>query len=369
MRINLTTGEFTEVAITSGTLQNISPQASVEVASTATKNTGIILPPYATLSYSDNATVYARNAWDDDSTCVIAVEPFKKAGEGGEYTLPIATSSKLGGVKIGNGLSITESGVLSTSGTSFSVPNSAPAHNCLFRGENITDYFDSGDMSAAIANGTFENIFAGDYIVKSITINGTTYDNVEWVVGDLDYYLYSGDTETTDHHVLLFPRDCIGTSYMNSTDITTGGYVASYMWTTTIPQYVTAIEATFGASHILQHRELLSTATDTNRSRAYYGWTGAASNWAWQDVKVNLFNEYMIYGSNVVDSSFYDCGNANTQIAVMRQYKPIIHTISNWYWLRSVSDSTRFALFAFDGFSYGSGASAVGGMRPYFLLK
>lgn len=112
MRINLTTDDFTEVTIASGTLQNISPQASVEVASTATKNTGIILPPYATLSYSDNATVYARNAWDDDSTCVIAVEPFKKAGEGGEYTLPIATSSKLGGVKIGSGLSIDASGVL-----------------------------------------------------------------------------------------------------------------------------------------------------------------------------------------------------------------------------------------------------------------
>lgn len=38
MRIELTTNEFTEVSITSGTLQNISPQASVEVASTATKN-------------------------------------------------------------------------------------------------------------------------------------------------------------------------------------------------------------------------------------------------------------------------------------------------------------------------------------------
>lgn len=117
MRIELTTNEFTEVTITSGTLQNISPQASVEVASTATKNTGIILPPYATLSYSDNATVYARNAWDDDSTCVIAVEPFKKAGEGGEYTLPIATSSKLGGVKIGSNLSIDESGVLTVIAT------------------------------------------------------------------------------------------------------------------------------------------------------------------------------------------------------------------------------------------------------------
>lgn len=126
MRIELTTNEFTEVTITSGTLQNISPQASVEVASTATKNTGIILPPYATLSYSDNATVYARNAWDDDSTCVIAVEPFKKGGEGGggSYTLPIATASKLGGVKIGSNVSINESGVISVAAP-YSLPTAA----------------------------------------------------------------------------------------------------------------------------------------------------------------------------------------------------------------------------------------------------
>lgn len=252
--------------------------------------------------------------------------------------------------------------------TSFIVPNRAESHNALFRGDNITDYFNSGQMSEAIANGTFENIFPGDYIVKSITVNGTTYDNVEWVVGDLDYHLHSGDTETTTHHVLLFPRDCIGTSYMNSSNITTGGYVGSYMWATRIPQYVTAIEATFGASHVLQHRELLSTATDTNRSRAYYGWTGASSNWAWTNVKVNIFNEYMIYGSNAVDSSFFDCGDGNTQIAVMRHYKPIIHTRSNWYWLRSVSTSASFAYCTNYGSSNPAGASSVGGVRPYFLF-
>ena len=250
----------------------------------------------------------------------------------------------------------------------FVLPDSAAAHNAVFRGQNITDYYNSGDMEKAIADGSFKNIFPGDYVVKSITVNGTTYDNVEWVIGDLDYHLHSGDIETTTHHVLLFPRTVIGTSYMNSSDTTTGGYVGSYMWTTRIPQYVTAIETTFGASHVLQHRELLSTATDTNRSRAYYGWIGVASGWAWTNVKVNLFNEYMIYGSNAVDSSFFDCGDGNTQISVMRHYKPIIHTRSNWYWLRSVSVSAFFACCDSYGISYTYNASAVGGVRPYFLF-
>ena len=192
--------------------------------------------------------------------------------------------------------------------------------------------------------------------------------DVKWIVGDLDYYLHSGDTETTTHHILLFSETLIGTVQMNTTDTTSGGYVGSKMWTTTIPQYVTGIENAFGSAHVLQHREVLSTATDTNRSRAYSGWTGAASAWAWKDVKVNLFNEYMIYGSNAADSSYYDCGSGNTQIAVMRHYKPIIHAESNWYWLRSVTDSSYFASCYANGISNHDRASVVGGIRPYFLL-
>lgn len=37
-------------------------------------------------------------------------------GEGGGYTLPAATASTLGGIKVGSGLSVTEEGVLSADG-------------------------------------------------------------------------------------------------------------------------------------------------------------------------------------------------------------------------------------------------------------
>ena len=47
---------------------------------------------------------------------------------------------------------------------------------------------------------------------------------------------------------------------MNATDITTGGFVGSVMWTTTLPLYATGIKAAFGADHVLNHRELLSNA-------------------------------------------------------------------------------------------------------------
>ena len=164
--------------------------------------------------------------------------------------------------------------------TGFVVQNSAPAHNALYRGKDLTDYFNSGEMSIAIANGSFEDIFPGDYVIKSVTVNGTTYADTKWIVGDCNYFLHNGDTECVTNHVLVFPEVCIGTSYMNSSNTTANGYVGSYMWSTRIPQYVTGIQNAFGSSHVLSHRELLTTAmTSNNKSSAYPSWDGAASNW------------------------------------------------------------------------------------------
>ena len=65
--------------------------------------------------------------------------------------------------------------------TGFVVVNSAPAHNALYRGKDLTDYWNSGEMSIAIANGSFENIFPGDYVIKSVAVNGTTYADTKWI--------------------------------------------------------------------------------------------------------------------------------------------------------------------------------------------
>lgn len=156
---------------------------------------------------------------------------------------------------------------------------------------------------------------------------------------------------------------------MNISNTTSGGYVGSRMWTTTIPLYVTGITNAFGSAHVLQHRELLTTSMDTNsKSSAYCTWSGAANNWAWANVKVNIFNENMIYGGAQCSSSMYDTGDGNTQISVMRHHKSYIHTRSNWYWLRSVISSTLFARCTSFGYASYSDASSVGGVRPYFLL-
>ena len=251
------------------------------------------------------------------------------------------------------------------------VADNAGAHNALFRGKDLTEYFDSGEMSEAIAAGTFEDIYPGDFIKKSVTVDGTTYTDVIWIVGDLDYHLHRGDTETTDHHVLLFPKNNIGTARMNATDVTTGGFLGSEMWKTTLPKYATGIKAAFGATHVLTHNEILTDTVNTSAaSMAGAGLTGCSSHWIWTAVDVNLFNEPMVYGNPLLSSSFYDIGDCNTQVAAMRHDKSLSFTRQAWCWLRAVAYSAAFCLANYTGGADSLSASrAAGGVRPYFLLR
>lgn len=250
------------------------------------------------------------------------------------------------------------------------LPATAAAHNSIYRGKDLTTYWNNGGMSKAIQAGTFDNIFPGDYVTKSITVNGTTY-SVKWIVGDLDYHLGMGDTETTNHHVLMFAESSIFNARMCATNDTSGGFKGSEMFTTTLPKVSAAIKAAFGTDHVLNHRELLSKAiSKTVASGAGAGWTGGSTDWEWTSMDASLFNEVMIYGTRVLSSSLFDVGEGNSQIAAFRINHGLVAGKRTWNWTRSVAGATDFA------YSYGDGESgnliashAGGGVRPYFLAR
>ena len=250
------------------------------------------------------------------------------------------------------------------------IPQSAAAHNAFYRGKDLTSYFDSGDMSKAIAAGTFADIYPGDYITKSVTVDGTTHSDVKWIVADLDYHLHRGDTETTAHHVVLIPENNIGTSKMNGSDTAAGGYQSSYMWGTTIPKYVTGITNAFGSDHVLTHRERLTKMIDAN---AYAGGGGLGNgatvytSGEWVDVTVNIPNEAMMYGHAPFASSGRDTYGCNKQLAAFRYGQNF--TRASWCWLRDVASAIYFANVGGDGEADCGVASGVNGVRPYFLLR
>jgi len=261
---------------------------------------------------------------------------------------------------------------------SSAIQDNAASHNAFYVEEDITDMYNDGTFTRNVENGTFKDIFPGMYITKTYTAAGIESNITEdFVVGDLDYFMTSGSTELTTHHALMLMKNG-STVYkrMNASDTTAGGYVGSEMWETTVPAYSTAVENAFGSSHIVSHGEWLTNDVNTSSvSKGYTGLTGAASGYTWANVKFNLMNNNMIYGSQITSSSYYDAGNRTQQIAAMRHNSSlkIGHKgkgeARSYYWLSDVVSSSGFAYASYFGYANWSGAGTSIYVRGYFLLK
>lgn len=243
------------------------------------------------------------------------------------------------------------------------VASNAGAHNAIYRGKDITDYYYGNEtyngktFSEAVADGTFDNIFPGDYIIGQNS-------NRKYLVADLNYRLHTGDTECTTPHVLMIPEKSMGTAQMNDSNVTTGAYVGSKMYTTNLAPFKTVINNDFGSGHILSHREVLTNAVTDGKS----------SGWAWYDSTIELMNESMVYGHNAWGGHHgYETGIDKSQLSLFKHRHDLIvafndsNTRQTW-WLRDVVSSTLFAYV----YNYGNAninfASYSNGVRPAFLI-
>ena len=222
--------------------------------------------------------------------------------------------------------------------------------NSIYRGKSLGSSVTTEQWNA-IKNGTFEDLYIGDYW----TIGG-----VAWRIAGFDYWLNCGDTQYTKHHVVIVPDTCLYNAQMNTTNVTTGAYIGSEMYKTNLEQAKTTINNAFGSSHILSHRELLANATTGNR----------ATSWSWYDSTVELMNESMVYGSPVggkaVDDSInYNVGIDKSQLPLFALDPSRITNRADW-WLRDVVSAAYFAFVAGSGFAGHSNASTSFGVRPAF---
>lgn len=230
----------------------------------------------------------------------------------------------------------------------------SPINHCnVFRGKNLGGGVSSA-QKAAIKNGSFDNLYIGDYW----TINGVT-----WRIADMDYFLRCGDTDFTSHHLVIVPDTQLYTGKMNETHTTEGGYVGSLMYKSGLDQAKTAIAAAFG-NLVTTHRDILCNAVSNGRQ----------SGGGWFDSTVELMCERMVYGNSVFqpgcDGSFipYNYTTGKSQFALFRMAPQYISN-RQWYWLRDVVSAAHFA-----GVDGGGGAGCylagyVGGVRPYFVIS
>lgn len=233
-------------------------------------------------------------------------------------------------------------------------PN-AGAHNAIYRGKSLGSEV-TAEQYAAIDAGTFEGLYIGDYW----TIGGVNYR-----IAHFDYWLHTGNTECTTHHVVLVPDAALYTAKMNDSNVTTGAYVGSAMYTTNLEQAKTTINTAFGASHILNHREYLANEMKATADPTY------ESGGNWYDSTVELMNERMVYGADVFHN--VEVNGAiptnytidKSQLALFALDPSRICNRAAW-WLRCAVSAAYFADVSSTGNAYYHGAGTARDVRPAF---
>lgn len=221
----------------------------------------------------------------------------------------------------------------------------------LFRGKNLGTAL-TAVQKAAIKDGSFKGMFLGDYW----SIGGRI-----WRIVDMDYWYNCGDTAFTSHHLVIMPDEALYNAQMNTTNVTTGGYVGSAMYKSNLANAKTIVNAAFQGS-VLTHREYLCNAVANGRP----------SGGAWFDSSIELPNEPMMYGhphfSPTSDGStvpsIYTI--SKTQLALFMVCPRFIVNRSYNQWLRDVVSSAFFALVGNFGDSSFFYASDSYGVRPVF---
>ncbi len=150
---------------------------------------------------------------------------------------------------------------------------------------------------------------------------------------------------------------------MNASNVTTGGYTGSAMYTANLAQAKNTIKAAFGASHILGHREYLCNAVANGRP----------SGGAWFDSDIELMSESMAYGGNFFEpTSDGSTVPAKYSIACKQlnlfRHRPDLISNRTTYWLRNVVSASYFALVYNYGYAACNGASYSYGVRPAFPI-
>lgn len=241
--------------------------------------------------------------------------------------------------------------------------NGAGFHNCMYRGKDLgTSVTDT--QYTAISNGTFEDLYIGDYW----TINSIVYR-----IAAFDYYFGMGDNTLITHHIVIVPDKNLYNAQMHNTssgqyesdaaNTTEGGYVGSDMYKSNLEQAKTMIKTAF-AGHVLKHRIYLVNAVSN----------GKPSGGVWCDSEVDLMNEQMVYGGTIFSpTSDRNSIPANyrvekSQLPLFR-YRPDMISNRSWFWLRDVVSGASFAFVNGSGNATCNDASNSSGVRPAFCIS
>lgn len=254
--------------------------------------------------------------------------------------------------------------------------NCAASHNAVFRGKDLTNVYTIDEICNRISNGTFEDLYIGDYF--DITINVEGSESVRCVLAGFNTYIDKYTNNNTNirltNHVVIV-TNALNTLYKmcdDNVDVLKG-YKGSKMWNTTIPLYNTAFSEVFD-SHLIPYGNYFTSEVDKDLlSNVGKGNKGASCNQiSVNNIKLDLLNEVEIFGMSNFSSSYLDVEGVQLPLFKLNQQEIFGKKTSNNYfynyWLKNVSSFDSFAIVNMRGNCSFMSANQENGFRPKFII-
>lgn len=240
----------------------------------------------------------------------------------------------------------------------FSIASNAKSHSAIYRGKDITDDYDSGKLSASIQNGTFDNIFIGDYIIKSpILAGGHPLTGTKWIVADINYFKGSHENALDFNHIVLVPDRTLFHTTLNGELSTEGGYKNLDIYKDRLSSLDVSLITLF-ASHLVQHNSTVTTSISTE---------GASKSLEVVNITAcDLMTEQMVNGSTTVGNHF-DMGMQNKQLSLFKFSNDIF--TEDTYWLKDIENSTNCAVVSNKGYISTEKVTTSLSIRPYIVIR
>ncbi|MCI9280419.1 MAG: hypothetical protein HFJ02_06455, partial [Bacilli bacterium] len=238
-------------------------------------------------------------------------------------------------------------------------------HRNTYRGKDISEYYKDGSLYTRINNGSFEDIYIGDYI----NANG-----ISWLIADIDNYMRIGvSNPITKHHVTLISSGAIKSAKMNDENNTNGGYANSKMYKEILPEILEKnVFPTFG-EHVLTLSNAITNSINSEATSNTTGniYLGSANSFTWANRQIDLMNEVNVFGSNFSTNTFYDVGVDTMQYAIFKLNPSIMRgtpKVNYSYWLRNIVSKTHFSFINSNGAIEIGNASSEKPVRPRIII-
>ena len=217
------------------------------------------------------------------------------------------------------------------------IANTPEMHKNIFRDHNLGTTLTAAQLSA-IADGSFDDLFVGDYWTSVETINNESV-TVKWRIADLDYFYQKGkwsDENIMVHHIIIVP-DVALRSGTYGTDFTADNAM---------------VDAVF----------------QNHRLTAYFSDDGST----WTGFTTQHLNSYMLFGYNRTDAPSPYKYPVMTQLALFKIdpkfITPYYVEDGNLFGTQWIMRSNTYPRMTIRGTIFSDTSSATGGYRPWFVI-